>query len=259
MYIATPIEAAYMCCETVFTAKQHGIEEIMEGCSKKLLLLQINDALFPIGGYSHSYGLETYIQKDLVKDVRTARQYIDNNLLFNLCYTEGLSVRLAYEYAKKYNIRRIFELEEIIEASRLPAELRSASHKLGSRFIKTLDAMGVDCKNEVWKQYTGRRKAKNYQHAVAYGVFCSVSQMEEEDMLLSYLYAQTSAMVTNCVKTIPLSQSAGQNLLFESHVILKQAVEKIMRLTEDELYSSMPGFDIRSMQHECLYSRLYMS
>ena len=27
---------------------------------KKFLLLQVNDALFPIGAYSHSYGLETY-------------------------------------------------------------------------------------------------------------------------------------------------------------------------------------------------------
>ena len=34
----------------------------------KFFLLQVNDALFPIGGYSHSYGLETYIQKGLVHD-----------------------------------------------------------------------------------------------------------------------------------------------------------------------------------------------
>ena len=29
---------------------------------KQFYLLQVNDALFPIGGYSHSQGLETYIQ-----------------------------------------------------------------------------------------------------------------------------------------------------------------------------------------------------
>lgn len=26
------------------------------------LLLELNDALFPIGAYAHSYGLETYVQ-----------------------------------------------------------------------------------------------------------------------------------------------------------------------------------------------------
>ena len=35
-------------------------------------LLQVNDALFPIGGYSHSQGLETYIQKGLVHDEKSA-------------------------------------------------------------------------------------------------------------------------------------------------------------------------------------------
>lgn len=32
---------------------------------KQFYLLQVNDALFPIGGYSHSQGLETYIQREL--------------------------------------------------------------------------------------------------------------------------------------------------------------------------------------------------
>ena len=34
---------------------------------KQFYLLQVNDALFPIGGYSHSQGLETYIQRGIVQ------------------------------------------------------------------------------------------------------------------------------------------------------------------------------------------------
>ena len=43
---------------------------------KLFYLLQVNDSLFPIGGYSHSQGLETYIQKGIVCDEKTAEEYI---------------------------------------------------------------------------------------------------------------------------------------------------------------------------------------
>ncbi len=39
-----------------------------------LTLLQINDSMFPIGGFTHSYGLESYIAADLVKDTPTAKK-----------------------------------------------------------------------------------------------------------------------------------------------------------------------------------------
>ena len=47
------------------------------------LLLQINDALFPIGGYSHSYGLETYIQKDIIKNADDAALYIEEKEIYS--------------------------------------------------------------------------------------------------------------------------------------------------------------------------------
>ena len=41
---------------------------------KKFYLLQVNDALFPIGAYSHSQGLETYIQNGIVHDEKNSRR-----------------------------------------------------------------------------------------------------------------------------------------------------------------------------------------
>ena len=61
------------------------------------LLLQINDSLFPIGAYSHSYGLETYIQQGIIHDEETAATYITNRLRYNFTYTDLLAARLAYD------------------------------------------------------------------------------------------------------------------------------------------------------------------
>ena len=62
-----------------------------ENLKSHFLLLQINDSLFPIGGYSHSYGLETYIQKGLVQDAAGAEDYIRRRLRYNFLYTDLLA------------------------------------------------------------------------------------------------------------------------------------------------------------------------
>jgi len=80
---------------------------------RRFFLLQVNDALFPIGGYSHSQGLETYIQQGSVCDEKTAAEYIHKKLRFALAYTDLLAVRLAWELADQNDADGLDELEEI--------------------------------------------------------------------------------------------------------------------------------------------------
>ena len=51
----------------------------------------------------------------------------------------------------------------------------------------------------------------------------------------------------------------GQKLLFSCQEIWPAAIERVMQMTEEEYGSAAPGFELRCMQHEGLYSRLYMS
>lgn len=222
-------------------------------------LLQVNDALFPIGGYSHSQGLETYIQKGIVHDEATASEYISNKLRWNLAYTDLLAVRLAYEHAQADDLAGLMGLEELLAASRLPMEQREASRKMGSRFAKTIQKLEVDGLGTIFSDYLAARGRKPVTHCCIYGVFCAALGIELEDALSHYLYAQTSAMVTNCVKTIPLSQSAGQKLLSSCYNSFQEILSSVREWTEEELCLSAPGFDLRGIQHEKLYSRLYMS
>lgn len=223
------------------------------------ILLQINDALFPIGAYSHSYGLETYIQKNIIKDIDTVFKYLKCNLKTTILYTELLSISLAYDYAKDNKLNEIIRLEEIINASKIPSEIRLASQKLGSRFIKTLEAIEISTKGQIFNDYIKASKEIQPTHSVAYGVFCSAVGIEKIKAIEGFLYSYTSSTITTCVKSIPLSQTHGQRLLYKSYEIFEEILSILPSLTLKDLCISTPGFDIRCMQHETLYSRLYMS
>lgn len=227
--------------------------------NKKYLLLQINDALFPIGAYSHSFGLETFIQKNLVYNYDTAFNYIRNKLNLDILYSELLPIKLAYKYCYSNNLDKIIELEEILEASRIPSEIRAANNKLGSRFIKTILNLDITYDRDMFNRYVNARKGHTVNYAIAYGVFCASCNIELNESIERFIYSQTSAIVTNCVKTIPLSQSEGQKLLTSCHIIFEYILSKLNNIEEDMLCLSTTSFDIRCIEHEALYSRLYMS
>ena len=285
---------------------------VTEARAAEVLLLQICDSVFPIGAYSHSYGLEIYIQLGLVHDGATAWQFVERQIRFPLTYTELLGMRLAFDAAQAGDLERIALEEACMAVSKVPDETRTASQKMAARFCKT--AAGF-LEGEATKRFSayvaGKEVASDdYADAVAspmrggivspsggaigvavperkgpafseggaavapcarpvrrpvhmdnaaYGVFAALAGVDEVELLRRYLHSQVSAMVANCVKTVPLSQTAGQRLLFRSAALQVEAVETALHASKDLLGLSMPGFDVRCIEHETLYSRLYMS
>lgn len=235
----------------------------MEFNNEKIyLLMQVNDSVFPIGGYTQSYGLETYILKDLVRDEKKAYEYISTNLQTTYVYTELLSASLAFDAAKKGDLDKVIELDELIHVTKSPQEIRDASVKLGGRFVKTISTTTeIKFESDIFSRYIEKVNNKDVipNHAIAYGVFSAAIGVDKRTALSFFLYAATSAMVTNSVKAVPLSQTQGQQILYKCTQLFNGIIDKVQTLDESMLGLSMPGFDIRCMQHETLYSRLYMS
>lgn len=226
---------------------------------KFFLLLQINDALFPIGGFTQSYGLETYIQKKIITNGDTTYEYLKKQLFTSFLYSELLSIKIAYSYAMDKKISQLVKLEQLSKASKSPKELRDASLKLGNRFIRAVNGIELDFDTSFLDEYCNTCKKIGTSHAISYGVFCAVAEIDLGEAIASYLYAQTSSNVTNCVKLIPLSQTVGQQVLYKLQGWFSELLVRLDSLSEDDLFLSCPALDIRSMQHEILYSRLYMS
>ncbi|RDU72680.1 urease accessory protein UreF [Helicobacter aurati] len=217
------------------------------------LLLQINDALFPIGSYTHSFGLESYVQLERITTKQEVQDYLKAYLNTQILYTDLLAIKLIHEID---SLQEILILEETIHAASAANELRNANRKLGARFVKTINAMQLERK-ELFEQYI--QTSQLHIYVVAYGVFCKAYTLNYQHCIQQYLYAQASNTLTNCVKLIPLAQSCGQEILASLHNEFIAISKKLENLQRRDFCNVAIHYEIKAMQHENLYSRLYMS
>lgn len=223
-----------------------------------LHLLHLSDPTLPIGGFSHSAGLETYVQQKLVKDKTTAKAFITEMLCRNLQYTDVSFVSLAYDAAMNNNMQTIIELDNECTAVKLPIEMRQASKKLGMRLLKIFQSLGKsELVNNYNKKVTLQETIGNY--CIAFGLTAQSLNISKLETLYGFYYNAAAGFVTNSVKLIPLGQQDGQEILFSLLPTIQQLAEQSMNIDKDMIGLCCTGFDIRCMQHEHLYSRLYMS
>src|SRR3954452_19213904 len=97
---------------------------------KMLSLFQLCDSNFPTGAFSHSFGLESYIQENMVHNQATLSEWLRVYLNEQLIYSDGLATRLIYESLEKSEIEQIWKIDRKLMVQNLPRETRDGTQKM---------------------------------------------------------------------------------------------------------------------------------
>lgn len=221
-------------------------------------LLHLSDPTLPIGGYSHSNGLETYVQHRIVKDDASTEAFVHNMITNNILYNDASFVKLAYEIALSNDIKALVTLDQECAALKAPTEIKQASRKLGIRLQKIFDRQTSSPIIEEYQAAITSQDAEGH-YSITFGLYAALFEIPLHEAIYAFLYNAAVGMVTNAVKLVPLSQLSGQDILYKMQDVIQSTVPKVLALDRNLVGLCNIGFDIRCMEHEKLYSRLYMS
>lgn len=212
-----------------------------------LRLWQLISPNLPVGAYSYSNALEQVIDAGDVRSEADAAEWIDDLLLEGIARTDlPVLIRAHYAFASG-DADTAARWCRTLAAMRETAELRFADRSMGEALLRLLEDLGVRAPRCEWP------------FACAFAFASAHWGIAAADAAAGYAWSWCESQAAAAIKLVPLGHTAGQRLLLGRSSSIRAAVDRALRLDDDEIGFGMPALAIASARHETQYTRLFRS
>lgn len=215
-----------------------------------LWLLQANDSQYPSGAYAHSFGLEELVESGVVADAAGLEHFLETQILPALLSFELPWFAQAHAAARSGDAVRLAELDNELDAWRLPAETRDASRRIGSRRLELL------------RQLAPSPLVEDHHAAHPFSHHLIVTALELAALptalaARAFAFQTISGFATASMKLLRLGQSACQAIVRRSLDRLGTDLDAALSRPPDGWFN--PLLEIASLRHARAHARLFIS
>lgn len=228
-----------------------------------LPLMQLCDSALPTGAFSHSFGLESYLERGAVHDEATFVRWLRQFIGAQLVHSDGLAIRLGVEALERAaqnpaDLEEVWALDRMVTAQALPLQLRAAGINMGLRMLQIGTEIFPSPPLAAYRAEVAAGRCAGHT-ALAFVLIAHGLGVPPAQMLQAYIFSTATSLTQNAVRAIPLGQSAGQRVLRLMHDDVAAAAAAVMRLQPEDLGAVAPGLEIAQMRHEHQRARMFMS
>ena len=224
----------------------------------QLKLFQFCDSQFPTGAFSHSFGLETYIQREDVHDAISFQMWLKVFLTEQLTYTDGLAMRMTYEAVEQNDEAAMKRIDQMLFVQNIPRETRVGTKQMGKRMAHLAHTLYDDAWLNWYYQEVSEYRL-NAHPAVVFTLLGHHLGISIEQIIDYFLYQNISSLTQNAVRAIPLGQTEGQKIVSEMMSFITKTRQAIMAEDERHFGLTAPGIELNQLEHENVNVRIFIS
>lgn len=220
-----------------------------------LMLIRLASPSLPVGGFSHSEGLEAAVDTGLVDDEASACGWLLDQLHLGLARGDMAVVARAVPAWRRLDRERIVALNDWVRMTRETAEFRLQTEQTGRSLARWLRNGDADERRLALLESL----APAPTWPIAFALAGAVSTASVAEVLLAFAAGWAENQMQAAVRAVPLGQSAGQRILAALSAAIPAAVDSALALHDDDMQSFTPMLAVCSARHETQYSRLFRS
>jgi len=220
--------------------------------SNELMIWQIADTAFPVGGFAHSGGLESACHAGEVKGPGLLREFIEAAIV------QAKFGTLPFVKGAHESVEPTAELDALCDAVLVNQVANRASRSLGRGMLYVAGASfghaGLEALAQDWQDSGGPQ-----HYGVVFGAVGRLLELPLSSTLRLALFIAVRDLMSSAVRLNVLGPLRAQRLLFELQPSIAEASDPNRVPSPYEAVQTAPVMDILQNAHDGLYSRLFQS